>query len=446
MVAQIKMVKSLMNVLSYNEKKVREAKAKVLFAAGFPRGIDDLTYNSKMTFFRKLADQNLASKAKIVHLTLNFHPKDNLDKRLLIQIAHDYMKGIGLGGQPYLVYQHYDAGHPHIHIASVRIANGGERIDVYDKGFIQAYAVSNQIERTYGLIRIQDQMNTKSAEVLPKQAVKLERVQYGSVQTGNAIISIVSEVVKSYKFSSLTDLNEILNQFGVIAYTGVPGGKMRASGGVVYWLLKENNKKIGVAIRPRYIEGKPTLENLEKRYKQNKISRRPLGQRLKNLLDKSLITTKSQEEMARFLKGYGMRVVFRKDSQGKLTGVTYIDNSTRIAYNGLDLGQKYHAQTFWQAIENKAVLRPVGLSKGGANHSANHNAMQPHHNPSLTNNQQSISQESTPPAKFIPAQDLPVIQVLADKFFFDHARESQKHLQQGLEKTGHKQKGMDLEI
>ena len=31
------------------------------------------------------------------------------------------MEQIGFGDQPYLVYQHNDAGHPHIHIVTTRI-------------------------------------------------------------------------------------------------------------------------------------------------------------------------------------------------------------------------------------------------------------------------------------------------------------------------------------
>ena len=38
------------------------------------------------------------------------------------------MQGIGFGNQPYLVYQHHDAGHPHIHMVTANIQADGQRI------------------------------------------------------------------------------------------------------------------------------------------------------------------------------------------------------------------------------------------------------------------------------------------------------------------------------
>ena len=172
-----------------------------------------------MALFKKLTSQNQRAAVKTVHLTLNFHPKDKLDKELLIKIANDYTAGIGLGGQPYLVYQHFDAAHPHIHIVSVNIVNGGKRIVLYDRGFIKSGAVNNEIESIYGLERIQEHMGKEKLQVALGTR-QLERVPYGTVETSTAIISIVSEVLQSYKFCSLADFNEILHQFGVLAYYG----------------------------------------------------------------------------------------------------------------------------------------------------------------------------------------------------------------------------------
>lgn len=427
MVAKIKFIKFLKDVLSYNEKKVREANAEVLFAAGFPRDIEHLSYRNKMQFFRKLTSQNQLTKANIIHLTLNFHPNDRLDKGILIKIANEYMQGIGLSGQPFLVYQHFDAAHPHIHVVSTNITKCGKRIEAYDKGFKKSDAVNNQLERTYGLIKIQDHMGKKPNLLTAQQKIKLERVQYGTVETGTAIISIVAEVVRSYKFASLAALNEVLNQFGIIAYNGVEGGKMRSSGRLLYWVLKEGDKKIGVAIRPRYIEGNPNLKNLQRRFNQNRLSRRPEGQRLKNLLDKSLATTGSQEEMSQFLKEHGIRVVFRKGKDEKMTGVTYIDNATRSVYNGLELGPAYHASVFYFAIGSKPQQKEAGKVLAGANEKALSLNTPPNEVPS-TGNASASSVQAPARNKSFPAAELPAIQTLPDFDFFTYGPAMEKDL------------------
>jgi len=426
MVARINFVKSLYQVLSYNDKKVYEARAELLIAAGFPRSKEQLTYLNKVHFFKKLICQNQRTNLNVVHLTLNFHPNDRLDKGLLIKIANEYLQSIGLGGQPYLVYQHYDAAHPHIHIVSTNIANGGKRIPVYDKGFKKSHSVVYQLENTYGLIRVQDHMKKKAPQLMPQQKVKLERIRYGTVETGAAIISIVSEVVKSYKFASLAALNEVLNQFGIIAYNGVEGGKMRDAGRLLYWVLKENGEKIGVAIRPRYIEGNPDLKNLEKRFAQNRISRGPQGQRLKNLLDKSLKITSSQEEMHRFLKDHGIRAIFRKDKEEKIIGVTYIDNATRTVYNGLELGPQYQALVFYSAMRAKPREKEASHGLPEINEKLPGSKMYPSERQMSDNMIESSSPAQT---QSFPASELPAVQVLPDFHYFAYQPAMEKGLQ-----------------
>ena len=443
MVARIRFVKSLYHVLSYNEKKVHESKADLLIAAGFLRSKEQLTYLNKIHFFQKRISQNQRTNLNVVHLTLNFHPNDRLDKGILIKIANEYMQGIGLGGQPYLVYQHYDAAHPHIHIVSTNIANGGKRIQVYDREFKKSNSVIYQLESTYGLIKIQDHMGKKSTPLIPQQKIKLERIRYGKVETGTAIISIVSEVVKSYKFASLAALNEVLNQFGIIAYNGVEGGKMRAAGRLLYWVLKENGEKIGVAIRPRYIEGNPDLKNLEKRFNQNRISRGPQGQRLKNLLDKSLKITNSQEEMHRFLKDHGIRAIFRKDKEEKIIGVTYIDNATRTVYNGLELGPQYQAPVFYSAMQAKPGEKETSHGHSETSEKLPGGKIHPSERQTIDKTLASAIQTST---KYFPASELPTIQVLPDFHYFAYQPAMEKGLQLTRENRKIIQKGRGLGI
>ena len=44
------------------------------------------------------------------------------------------LEKIGFREQPYLTYQHFDAGHPHIHIVSVKVREDGSRVDTQNTG------------------------------------------------------------------------------------------------------------------------------------------------------------------------------------------------------------------------------------------------------------------------------------------------------------------------
>lgn len=136
MVARITTGTSIGGVLEYNEKKLEQSVASLLNAGGFPRAAENLSLKSKLAVFHDLTSQNIRTKTNTMHVTLNFSPQDQLNKDKLTQIARDYMEGIGFGAQPFLVYQHFDAAHPHIHIATVTIADGGLRIPTHNIGCI----------------------------------------------------------------------------------------------------------------------------------------------------------------------------------------------------------------------------------------------------------------------------------------------------------------------
>jgi hypothetical protein len=116
MVAVIHYGRSVRNILSYNEHKVKAGLAICLEAAEYPKDTADLTFYQKLSRLRKLTELNQQTKVNSVHVSLNFHPSEQLSEERLKEIAGVYMDKIGFAGQPYLLYQHHDAGHPHIHV------------------------------------------------------------------------------------------------------------------------------------------------------------------------------------------------------------------------------------------------------------------------------------------------------------------------------------------
>src|SRR5215831_3277105 len=118
MVAVIKKGHSLSRLVNYNEHKVQEGKAECIEAVHYPKDLERLNFHDKLKRLENLAALNENVTANSVHISLNFDPSDKLAKQDLKVIASTYMKSIGFSNQPYLVYQHHDAGHPHIHIVT----------------------------------------------------------------------------------------------------------------------------------------------------------------------------------------------------------------------------------------------------------------------------------------------------------------------------------------
>jgi hypothetical protein len=102
-----------------------------------------------------IARNERAKKSNTLHISLNFDPSEKLAEGKLTQIARAYMEKIGFGSQPYLVYQHHDAGHPHIHILTTSIQPDGKRIDTYNIGRNQSENARKELEKSFGLIPAQ---------------------------------------------------------------------------------------------------------------------------------------------------------------------------------------------------------------------------------------------------------------------------------------------------
>jgi len=352
MVAKIVCGKSIRGVLNYNENKLKNAEAALLLAAGFPRDPDRLSFKNKLERFEMLTRQNKDTRTNTLHITLNFSRQDQLNDDLLKSIALDYMDRIGFGDQPFLVYQHFDAAHPHLHIATVNIADGGGRIETHNIGKNQSEKARKELEIQYGLIKAEDQVK-ETAYLL--QPVNLEKVIYGKAPTKAVISAIVREVAETYKFTSLPEFNAALRQFNVRAYRGAEGSRMYEKGGLVYNILNERNEPVGIPVKASSIYGNPTLKNLEKRYAANDAIRKPYGQRLKHLLDKAITTAKDAAALKAQLQNQGIRILFRENVQGNVYGATFIDNATRVVFNGSDLGKAYSAKAFLQRLPSGAL-------------------------------------------------------------------------------------------
>jgi len=134
MVAIIKAGKTMRNILHYNENKVATNQASLIHSVNFAKDTDQLLSKDKIGMFEKLTTLNQRTSLNAIHISLNFDPSDKLSTEKLSNIAEQYMQEIGFGAQPFLVYQHFDSGHPHIHIVSTNIKADGKRISLHNIG------------------------------------------------------------------------------------------------------------------------------------------------------------------------------------------------------------------------------------------------------------------------------------------------------------------------
>lgn len=209
MVAIITTGYSIRRTFLYNENKVSEGVAECLMAANYPMELPDVTQGQRLNMLLKTADLNPDVKRNNVHITLNFAPGESFSDDKLRAIASEYMERIGFGEQPFLVYKHNDAGHPHLHISTVKIRPDGSKIDMQNIGKLKSEPARIELEKKYGLIKAEDHKK----DLTSIKPVDARKVMYGKIDTKRAIGNVLAEVLSKFKFTSLPELNAVLNLY-----------------------------------------------------------------------------------------------------------------------------------------------------------------------------------------------------------------------------------------
>ena len=338
MVAKIKSGKILIGALNYNENKVKQGKAVLIEAAKYFKDRQDLSFNDKLFRLTDLAEMNHRSKTNTVHISLNFPNGESLADETLREIVKGYLQGVGFAAQPYLVYRHEDAGHPHIHIVTTNIKRDGERISLHYLGQNESEKTRKAIEIKYGLTKADGQIKQKA-----DLKAEVSAVEYGKAETKRAITNILGFTLRAYKFTSVPELNAVLGQYNIQADRGSKDSRMYAREGLVYWILDSKGNKTGVPIKASTIYGKPTLKTLEEKFRLNAQLRKPFRHGLIKILDDVLVKPQTKRSFQQGLKENGIQCILRQNGEGRIYGVTFIDQKNKAVFNGSDLGKPYSA-------------------------------------------------------------------------------------------------------
>jgi hypothetical protein len=355
MVAVIKASRSLRNALHYNENKLKQEKAVLIHSANYGKDTELLGFSDKIRRLEKLAALNHATKVNSVHISLNFDPSEKISVEKLREIADAYMQKIGFGEQPYLVYQHHDAGHPHVHVVTTNIRKDGSRIKLHNIGRNQSEKARKEIENEFKLVKAQREQLKQGYELKP---VNIQKVQYGKSETKRAITNVLDVILPTYKYASLPELNAVLKQYNVRADRGSETSRTYQRGGLVYRVLDVSGRPVGAPIKASQIYNKPTLKVLQVRFDENGVAKQAHKLRVKNAIDFILLKRPGMPmpDLIQALQKEKIQVVLRQNADGVIYGMTYVDHQTKCVFNGSELGKPYSANQMQERCKPEQVL------------------------------------------------------------------------------------------
>jgi relaxase-like protein len=364
MYAIIHITRAVRRALAYHERKVKQGVAEVIFAGNFLELPHELTRERQIARYENLEELNQKAETKTMLVTLSFHPADQqkLTKESLIEIARLYMAKIGFIEQPYLVFHHRDAAHPHLHIVSSLIRPDGSRINTHFIGARQSNPVRKELEERYGLVRGDKKEQAKvSLRSSAEKRTPPRRLEYGKSHYKPGISNVLDWVLAEYSMTNFRELNAILSEYRVIAIITRKDAGVRGHKGLVYKILDQEGKPIGIPVHASGLESKPTLRNIEKKFLANGQEREVALKRTRTRVAWTLASRKhSLQSFLEALRKENIALVKEADS------FIYINHREKTVIEDKNLGEDYRLTTLTQKLvsEREVVFMQRKLSHG----------------------------------------------------------------------------------
>ena len=343
MIAKISHGSSLYGVLSYNQLKVDELHADVLFGSRIiePAGDNPYTIEHISRSFEDYLTANRKTEKPILHISLNPDPKDSLTEEQFIRLAEQYMQRMGFGDQPYIVYRHNDIGREHLHIVSVRVDETGHAIsDSYENE--RSMAVCRELEQQLGL--------TPATKKEWKEGLPLSPVDYRNGNLKGQLAGVIRPIAREWRFQTLGEYRAVLSLYGITVdeVKGEYGG--REYHGLSYSATDKDGNKVGKPFKSSVFGKEAGIAALDKRMqasaawvKKHKDVATDTAARIASAMQTA---GRDRSLFERELLRQGIGVVFRQNDAGRIYGATFINHSDKTVFNGSRLGKEFSANIF----------------------------------------------------------------------------------------------------
>ncbi len=338
MVAKISVGNSLYGAISYNENKVEEGLAKVLYHRNMIENKEgDLDLRSTMQSFEQHLSQNYRTRKPIVHISLNPHPDDKLTDAEFVALAQDYMERMGYGEQPYVIYKHEDIERHHLHIITTNVDKQGRKIrDGHN------FHINNKVCR-----ELEDKYNLNPATKSQKeqQSFTFNKVDASKGNVKIQIGNVIKPLAATYKFQSFGEYRTLLSQYNICVEEsrGVRNGKPYE--GLIYYATNDKGEKISNPFKSslygRNVGYKSIHEKCDK-HKQT-IKDKKLGRESATRILSAINGINGRDRFVERLKEQNIDVVFRENDAGRIYGATFIDHNNHCVFNGSRLGKEFSA-------------------------------------------------------------------------------------------------------
>ncbi len=359
MIAKIGRSGNLYGALAYNQLKVEHENGQILFANRIIETTNGHYSVAQLAqSFAPYLIANRNTEKHTLHISLNPDPNDKVSDDKFREMAEQYMREMGYGEQPFVVFKHTDIDRSHIHIVSVCVDEEGKKIsDKFEK--MRSMNVCRELERQHGLIPATDKEH--------KQNDKIFRpVDYRAGDVKSQIASVVRHLPNYYQYQTLGEYNALLSLFNVTTerVEGELHGKMQQ--GLLYIPLNEKGERAGHPFKASLFGKSAGLPALELHFAKSKESLKDhlTKPTIKAAITIALKTTSDELSFKKQLAEQGINAVVRRNDAGRIYGMTFINHNSKTVWNGSRLAKELSANIFndyWNNNIQPEVKEPAEL-------------------------------------------------------------------------------------
>jgi hypothetical protein len=341
MIAKIGRSGNLYGALAYNLIKVEKEKGQILFVNKMIESTNGHYSVPKLAkSFEPYLIANRNTERHTLHISLNPNPKDKVSDNAYREMAEEYMREMGYGEQPFIVFKHNDIDRSHIHIVSVCVNENGVKIsDKFEK--IRSMNLCRELERKYGLKPVTGKERNRNEKIF-------KPVDYEAGDVKSQIASVVRHLPNYYQYQTLGEYNALLSLFNITTemVRGETQGKFRE--GLLYIPLNKNGEKAGHPLKASLFGKNAGLPALEQHFAKCKtdLKNHPTIKTLQSAVTIALNSTSDETNFKKQLAEQGINVVVRRNDTGRIYGITFIDHNSKTVWNGSRLGKEYSANVF----------------------------------------------------------------------------------------------------
>lgn len=329
--------------LDYNEEKVLAGVAELVGYANMDSTDRDDIYG----LFERYEHTRYYVAEKSFHASVNPSAADACSEEDVLGFISALMDHLGYGGQPYLVYRHFDIEREHYHVVSVRADKEGRKINNhYEKR--RASAFMREVAPRYRFsVAEKGSRVTETSSLKEEAPSRVSRFDPRKEVAGQ--LRAIFNAALSYDQDSFRQLSAVLEDYGVRA-TLVQGDD--PSGLTLQGLDRKG--KAATAVFSESDLGGDLYQLAEASWEAHRRDHSRSArekQRVRSLVGFAFGISSSESHMENILrrKGIGMHLSRTRDT-GEVFGITLVDHPTRTVFKGSELRDVISVRAMREAV------------------------------------------------------------------------------------------------